>query len=171
MTLEERALIFATKAHKGQVRKYTGEPYVNHPIAVANLIRGRAGVSEYMIAAALLHDTVEDTDTTIEDIKREFGDIVAIFVDGLTDLSKPEDGNRATRKEIDRQHLAKGLPPVHTIKLADLIDNSKSIEEFDKDFSKVYMAEKKKLLEVLNCGDKDLCMQAKCIVDSYYSVS
>lgn len=167
-TMESRALEFATKAHRGQIRKYTGEPYINHPISVAKIVKGCDGHSVYMVAAALLHDTVEDTATTIEDIKSEFGDIVAMFVDGLTDISKPEDGNRAKRKEIDRLHLNGALPPIQTIKLADLIDNSDSIVRYDSDFSKVYMKEKKLLLDILTEGDADLQLKAKKIIDSYY---
>lgn len=163
-----KALGFATEAHEGQKRKYTGEPYINHPIAVCKLVK-TVNHNSYMLAAALLHDVVEDTETTIHDIKREFGDIVSIYVDGLTDVSKPEDGNRATRKELDRQHLKSGLPPIHTIKLADLIDNSKSINEHDPRFAKIYMAEKKLLLEVLKNGDPALHFQAAKIVNYFYS--
>ena len=61
-----------------------------------------------MICAAYLHDVVEDTDVTIDEIEREFGDTVANLVYWLTDISKPEDGNRAARKEIDAVHYAKG---------------------------------------------------------------
>ncbi|MGB2063565.1 MAG: HD domain-containing protein [Marinomonas gallaica] len=166
---EKKALDFATKAHGDQKRKYTGEPYIKHPIAVAKLVREHAQTChESMYCAALLHDTVEDTNATIDEIRREFGDIVTAFVDGLTDVSKPEDGNRAKRKEIDRQHLAKSLPPIQTIKLADLIDNSKSISEHDPEFAKVYMREKRLLLEVLVDGDKTLYAIAKKIVDDYF---
>lgn len=93
--LEKKALQFAKKAHTGQFRKYTGEPYIVHPVEVANLVRDYAHTChESMYCAALLHDTVEDTNTTIEDIRREFGDIITVFVEGLTDVSKPEAGNR-----------------------------------------------------------------------------
>ena len=125
MDIVTKALEFAAEAHEGQKRKYTGEPYINHPIAVCELVK-TVDHNEYMLAAALLHDTVEDTATTIDDIKREFGDIVYIFVNWLTDVSKPEDGNRATRKELDRQHLKFGPPPIHTIKLADLNQKRRS---------------------------------------------
>lgn len=163
----KKALRFATDAHEGQKRKYTGEPYINHPIAVCELVK-TVNHNKYMLAAALLHDTVEDTDTSIKDIEKEFGDIIAIFVNGLTDVSRPEHGNRAARKEIDRQHLAKGLPPIQTIKLADLIDNTSSIVRYDPDFAKVYMAEKKLLLQVLVNGDPELHKQATKIVNDYY---
>ena len=163
----ERALAYATKAHEGQVRKYTGDPYIIHPIAVCELVRTCKNHNNNMLAAALLHDVVEDTDRTIKDIRKEFGDIVAIFVEGLTDISIPEDGNRAVRKELDRQHLKNSLPPVQTIKLADLIHNSESILEHGKGFKHVYMKEKKLLLEVLIHGDKGLYKMAQDIITKY----
>ena len=67
---------------------------------------------------------------------------MAELVDDLTDVSKPQDGNRATRKELDRQHTAKASPDAKTIKLADLISNSRSIMKDDPNFAKVYMKEK-----------------------------
>ncbi len=167
MKMVDKALGFASEAHYGQVRKYTGSPYISHPIAVCKLVK-TVQHNEYMLAAALLHDTVEDTQVTIEDISNEFGGIVSTFVTGLTDISQPKDGNRAVRKEIDRQHLKKGLPPIQTIKLADLIDNSKSITLFDARFAKVYIAEKKLLLDVLIYGDKTLFDMANKIVTDYY---
>ncbi|MNN49323.1 hypothetical protein D3C81_1638410 [compost metagenome] len=84
---------------------------------------------------------------------------------GLTDVSKPEDGNRAKRKEADRNHTAMQSPECKTIKLADLISNSKSICEHDKDFAKVYIKEKELLLEVLTEGDPTLYAQARGIVE------
>ena len=86
--LVEKALQFATAAHEGQVRKYTGEPYINHPVEVMRIVK-TVSDDPAMHAAALLHDVVEDTDVTIEDIVREFGDDVAQLVDDLTDVSKP----------------------------------------------------------------------------------
>lgn len=162
-----KALVFAYKAHDGQVRKYTGEPYIVHPIAVAALVASITD-NQDMIAAALLHDTVEDTDVTIEDIQREFGGYIASWVSDLTDVSKPEDGNRSVRKAIDHEHTSKALPPSKTIKLADLIDNSKSILERDPNFAVYYMKEKRALLEVLKEGDPTLYAMAKKIVDNYF---
>ena len=66
----KKAIEFATKAHEGQVRKYTGEPYIVHPLEVAEIVK-TVEHTEEMLMAAVLHDTVEDTDTTIEDIDRE----------------------------------------------------------------------------------------------------
>jgi|SaaInl4_150m_RNA_FD_contig_71_455308_length_835_multi_2_in_0_out_0_1 (p)ppGpp synthase/HD superfamily hydrolase len=167
-TIVAKALCFATEAHKGQVRKYSGEPYINHPINVATIVSSVTD-NQNMIAAALLHDVVEDTDVTQEDIGREFNFMINSWVESLTDVSKPEDGNRVTRKNIDLQHTKLGLPPAKTIKLADLIDNYCDIYKHDKGFAKVYMAEKKKLLEVLKQGNKTLYNRALDIVENYYN--
>ena len=120
------ARTFASRAHTGQVRKYTGEPYIEHPIAVAETVRKHNGSKE-MIAAALLHDVVEDTDVTLDEVRQEFGDAVANLVDDLTDVSKPEDGNRAFRKAIDRDHTAQASAAAMVIKAADLISNTRAL--------------------------------------------
>ena len=74
----EKAIQFATKAHEGQVRKYTGEPYIVHPLAVMETVATVEHTDE-MLMAAVLHDTVEDCDVTLDDIVTEFGEIVARF--------------------------------------------------------------------------------------------
>lgn len=131
---------FAIKAHEGQKRKYTGEDYIVHPISVADLVQ-RHGGSEIQQAGALLHDVVEDTAYTLADINALFGDEVATIVQWLTDTSKPEDGNRAIRKAIDRKRLAEAPAEAQFVKLADLIDNSKTIFVFDKGFTPMFKAE------------------------------
>mgnify|MGYP003624998870 FL=1 len=105
----------------------------------------------------------------ITDIEDEFGPRVASMVDDLTDVSKPEDGNRAVRKELDRQHTAKASPDAQTVKLADLISNSTSIVRDDPSFAKVYMKEKAALLEVLTEGNVILFKQASDMVASYFN--
>lgn len=152
-TMIESALQFATSAHADQTRKYTGEPYVNHCIEVSDIVREHGG-SEAQIAAALLHDTVEDTPVTIDQIYSEFGEEVALLVAWLTDVSKPEDGNRATRKALDREHTFKAPATAQFIKLADLISNTKSISEHDPGFARVYLREKQLLLEGLRASVK-----------------
>ena len=109
-----------------------------------------------MLAAAWLHDVVEDTPVTLQDIEFTFGSEVAELVENLTDVSQPQDGVRRVRKEKDRQHLAKTKPEAKTIKLADLIDNTRSIAEHDQKFAKIYLAEKRLLLEVLKEGNQTL---------------
>jgi (p)ppGpp synthase/HD superfamily hydrolase len=159
--MEERARKFAEAAHAGidQRRKYSGEPYIVHPAAVAELVRSVPHTPE-MLAAAWLHDTVEDTPVTLAEIKREFGAEVAALVEQLTDVSRPEDGNRKKRKAIDHEHTAKASAQAKTVKLADLIDNTRSIVEHDPDFAKVYLAEKVQLLDVMREGDATLWAMA-----------
>ena len=164
----DKAIQFATKAHEGQIRKYTGEPYIVHPLAVMEIVKTVNHTVE-MLMAAVLHDTVEDCDVTIQDIDREFGPVVAQLVDELTDVSKPEDGNRAFRKGLDREHSAQASAQGQTIKIADLLDNTKSITEHDEHFAKVYMKEKALLLQLLDKADKILLKKAQKKVDIWFS--
>jgi (p)ppGpp synthase/HD superfamily hydrolase len=157
----QRALQFATNAHGDQVRKYTGIPYIEHPIAVAELIKGLPGHTEEMVAAALLHDVVEDTDATIQDICDEFGTVVGMYVEYLTDISKPEDGNRKKRKELDAFHYARGPAEAQTIKVADLIDNTADIYKHDPRFWEVYKHEKWFSLNLLIDADPILWNRAR----------
>jgi len=157
-----RARRFATEAHEriDQRRKYTNQPYQEHLKAVAELVAGAGGDAE-MVAAAWLHDTVEDTPATFGDIERTFGRSVRDLVADLTDVSKPGDGNRAVRKAIDRQHLARASARAKTVKLADLIDNCTDICRHDASFARVYLSEAAALLEVLDDGDAGLYRRAQ----------
>lgn len=159
--LESRALAFAKAAHESvdQRRKYTGEPYIVHPVAVAELVKSVPHTEE-MVAAALLHDVVEDTPVSIEQVEDEFGHEVATLVSWLTDVSRPEDGNRATRKSRDLEHTRHAPAAAKTIKLADLIDNTRTIKAHDPAFWKVYRREKLALLRVLKEGDPNLWQRA-----------
>ena len=152
--------------HSGQLRKYTGEPYHVHPFEVAHILAS-IGASEEVQIAGLLHDVIEDCGVTKSQIAGLFGARVADLVDMVTDVSKPEDGNRATRKAMDRDHVAKADADGQTIKLADLISNSTSIVEHDPKFAKVYMAEKRELLTVLVRGDQMLYRRAQEIIRAY----
>lgn len=167
-SLEARAARYANEQHAavGQRRKYTNEPYIVHPAAVAEIVK-TVPHTEAMVAAAWLHDTVEDTDATIADIEAEFGNEVAELVAWLTAVSQPEDGNRKARKAIDRKHTAEAPPAAKTIKLADVIHNSASIMEHDPNFARVYLEEKRLLLEVLSEGDPELYRQAEAILSGY----
>ena len=155
--LIERAVAFALQAHRsiGQRRKYTHLPYEVHLEAVADMVVSVSSDPE-MIAAAWLHDTVEDTPATLHEIKENFGAAVALLVKELTDVSRSGDGNRATRKAIDRKHLAGASARAQTIKLADLIDNCRDICVHDPAFAKVYGKEAAALLAVLKSGDERL---------------
>ena len=158
-----KAALFAFDAHKGQVRKYTGEPYIEHPIEVANLVKTVLDDSD-AICAALMHDVVEDTERTLRQIRIIFGDSIAVMVEGLTDVAI--EGNRAERKEADRKRIAKACWKTKTVKLGDLISNTRSIVNHDPNFAKVYLSEKGLLLEVLTEGNSELYEQAvKHLID------
>ena len=105
------ACAFATRMHGNQRRKYTGEPYVLHCLEVARMV-AEIGGTPTMIVAALLHDVVEDTEASIQDVRARFGEDIAQGVAWLTDVSRPEDGNRAVRKAMDRDHLAQATAMV-----------------------------------------------------------
>jgi (p)ppGpp synthase/HD superfamily hydrolase len=152
----QKAVAFATRAHEGQTRKYTGEPYIVHPIEVATLfvetlqrfaanelIFKRAKmVYEHVIAAAVLHDTVEDCNVTFTEIDREFGEATTDVLMWLTDTITKQQGNRATRKRLEAQKLAYAPLEAKLVKLCDNHSNTKSIVENDPDFAVAYLREK-----------------------------
>ncbi len=163
--LIQDAAAFASFAHGsiGQKRKYTEEPYIMHPAAVA-AIAAVADLSNEAIAAAWLHDVVEDTPVSLSEIAERFGVKVAEYVDFLTDNTTPEDGNRASRKAITLARLAAAPREVKTIKLADLIHNVGTIVRHDPEFAQVYLPEKQALLEVLRGGDPILWQRARTLI-------
>lgn len=160
--LVRMAQLFAQAAHgaTGQVRRYTGEPYIEHPAEVVALLK-RAGVTDdAMLAAAWLHDVVEDTQVRADVIRREFGPVVAQLVSDLTDVTTLAYGNRAKRKAVERDRLSWASAPAKTIKCADLVSNTRSIREHDPKFWPVYRAEARALLEVLrDCSHPALWRQ------------
>jgi len=156
----ERAIQFATQAHEGQFRKYTHDPYITHPLAVMEIVRGVPGHTEEMLVAAVLHDVVEDTDVSLMEIQEEFGDAVSDLVLYLTDISTPEDGNRLKRKRKDAQWYAQGSAQAQTIKVADFIDNTRDIAQNDPRFWETYKMEKLYALDLLQEADTDLWHQA-----------
>ena len=164
-----KAISFATDSHAKQLRKYTNVPYVMHCFDVANILISHGYTEEYILCAAVLHDTVEDTFATHYDIEDIFGKSVSELVCGLTDISKPDDGNRKIRKQIDRDHLFNQSSEVQIIKCADLISNSKDIAKHDKGFAKVYMTEKELLLEGMHKCVKETLIYKKAqeIVNAY----
>ena len=162
MNIVHKAQVYAMAAHASvqQKRKYTGEPYIVHPAEVASIVASVPGSTPDMVAAAWLHDVIEDTGCTFTDVHMAFGIDIATLVGWLTDVSKPEDGNRAKRKAMDREHTAQAPAEAQTIKLADLISNSRSIMQHDPEFAKTYLEEKRLLLEVMTKGDRGLHAEA-----------
>ncbi len=138
----KRAVEMAKKAHEGQFRK-TGEPYIIHPMAVKKILE-EWGMDEDTVIAGILHDTVEDTDLTLADIKKEFGESVAFLVDGVTKLSNARTGMRdidtylpETKDNFLRLMIALGDDiRVLIIKLADRLHNLRTLSALPPDKQK-----------------------------------
>ncbi|MCU0290833.1 MAG: HD domain-containing protein [Thermoanaerobaculaceae bacterium] len=160
-SLPEQARAFATEAHReiGHRRKYTQKPYEVHLKEVAAMVASVTDDPE-MIAAAWLHDAVEDTPLTLDEVESRFGRAVARLVEELTDVSRPGDGVRSVRKAIDLAHLERASARAKTIKLADLIDNARDITTHNARFAAVFIPEMLDLLEVLQEGDPTLLERA-----------
>ncbi|MEP6479096.1 MAG: bifunctional (p)ppGpp synthetase/guanosine-3',5'-bis(diphosphate) 3'-pyrophosphohydrolase [Rhodoglobus sp.] len=121
----ERAYAAAEKAHDGQQRK-SGEPYITHPVAVAQILAD-LGIGPKTLAAALLHDTVEDTDYTLELLRADFGDEIAMLVDGVTKLDKLKYGDSAQAETVRKMIVAMSKDiRVLVIKLADRLHNART---------------------------------------------
>lgn len=152
---------FASEAHAEvkQLRKYTNEPYIVHPAAVAGIIATVPNHTEAMIAIAIMHDVVEDTNRTTQDIRELFGDEEADGVHWLTDCPKTT-GNRKQRKAINRERLSRAPPYIQTIKLGDIIHNTSDIFQHDPQFAATYRREILELLGVMKCGSPTLYERA-----------
>ena len=135
----EKAFEFANNAHKN-VRRRSGEPYMLHPIAVAQIVVDGIGLGYKSISAALLHDVVEDTDYTVEDLRAEFGDKIASLVDGLTkiknvlDTEQKTHGTDISQQSLQAENFKRILLTLNDdvrvvlIKLADRLHNCRTIE-------------------------------------------
>ena len=125
LSVIERAYTVAERAHRGQKRR-SGEPYITHPIAVAQIL-AELGVAPVAIAAALLHDTVEDTDYTLDQLTEEFGEEIAMLVDGVTKLDKVKYGDSAQAETVRKMVVAMSKDiRVLVIKLADRLHNART---------------------------------------------
>jgi (p)ppGpp synthase/HD superfamily hydrolase len=170
MSLVKRAAALAEFAHQVLMdhrRKYDNTPYFNHPAAVAQMVREFGG-SDAMIAAAYLHDTLEDTplDPRLIFNLDDTGEVLDLVIE-LTDVSRPEDGNRFTRKAIDRVHTAQASKDAQNIKMCDLIHNAHNIQEFDPSFAKVYRDEMRLLLPMMEKANSSLRKQLEEILAKY----
>ncbi|MGI8393530.1 RelA/SpoT family protein [Leucobacter sp. W1038] len=125
LSIIERAYIVAERSHRGQKRR-SGEPYITHPIAVAQILAD-LGVSPVVIAAALLHDTVEDTDYSLAQLTEEFGEEISMLVDGVTKLDKVKYGDSAQAETVRKMVVAMSKDiRVLVIKLADRLHNART---------------------------------------------
>lgn len=121
-----RAVAFAADKHRHQRRKDADEsPYINHPVALALVLASEGGITDVAtLCAALLHDTVEDTRTTVDELRQQFGEEVALLVSEVTDdKSLPKD----ERKRLQIEHAAMSSPKAKLIKLADKICNMRDL--------------------------------------------
>ena len=125
----DKAFKFARDAHKG-IRRRSGEPYILHPIAVATIVSQEIGLGSTSISAALLHDVVEDTDYTVEDIEAQFGAKIARIVDGLTKISGGIFGDKASLQAENFRKLLLTMSEdirVVLIKMADRLHNMRTL--------------------------------------------
>lgn len=144
-----KAREYAEKQHKGAYRKFAGEPYVEHPKRVAKFVKKfkRSHKLDDLISAALLHDTIEDTDTTEEDLEKMFGGLVSSLVKELS--SDKEEIEKIGKKE----YLAKKMTGMSSwglvIKLADRLDNVSDLKDASEKFREKYSKETKYILNQL----------------------
>src|SRR6476619_3916109 len=125
LSVIERAYAVAELAHRGQQRN-SGDPYITHPLAVATIL-AELGMTEATLAAALLHDTVEDTEYTLDTLRTDFGDEVAMLVDGVTKLDKVTYGEAAQAETVRKMVVAMARDiRVLVIKLADRLHNART---------------------------------------------
>lgn len=156
----KRVIEFATKAHAGQKRKYTGEDYITHPLAVGKAIAlyefEIKSCKKQVIAAAYLHDVLEDTSITYGELRRFLFSVflpydahfVFDMVVELTDVYTKKDYpylNRLERKRLERKRLETINPYSKLIKMEDIAHNSISIEKYDPEFFKVFLSETKEM--------------------------
>lgn len=129
-----KAFNIAVEAHKDQRRK-SGEPYIYHPIAVARICAEEIGLGTTSVVAALMHDTVEDTDLTLDDVRDLFGPTVATIIDGLTKISGMQFGTDSIQAENFRKVLMTLAQDVRVIlvKLADRLHNMRTLESMARD--------------------------------------
>lgn len=186
MKLLDAAIKLAAEAHAGQRRKYTNHPYITHCIDVVNILIDHGVEDEAVLAAAALHDVLEDThwtDTRLridleatirstellsktarETEHRENYATTKRVVSLVKQLTEPAlEGNRATRKAAEAVRLSKVSADAQTIKYADLISNTSSIVTHDTGFAKTYLVEKIAALEAMERGDALLRAKAQDI--------
>lgn len=159
----------------GQRNKYTGEPYYHHPLAVAGIVATIPGATQAMVAAALLHDTVEDTRdnppetrVTLEMISQRFSQEVSELVYWLSDI---EQGSRAQRDAASIKRLSLAPAEAQSIKCADIFHNCDSIVLMDPRYAPKYLSEKVKVLEALLRAERGIWQLAYRTVEQQLSLA
>lgn len=156
------SMLLAKEYHKNQLRKYTNTPYTDHLAEVAGIAATYVShplyarsLANIVIAVAWLHDCMEDQGLTTDQLRTDLNSKgcspyeIDQVVEGVLALSDMETGNRAQRKQLSRERLARAQPWVQTIKCADFISNTASIVQHDPSFAKLYLEEKEATLNVL----------------------
>lgn len=158
--MTDKALEFATKAHEGQKRKFGGVDYITHPVRVAKIVRSLPDVSDEMVAAAYLHDVVEDCGVKIDEIYTAFGPVVAIYVMWLT--KSPD------IKKVD-YYATLGDAPIQvcTIKLADRLDNVSDLHTADYNFRKYYIKDTRRLMPHIQWANAVLAQEIYAKIEEY----
>jgi len=151
-----KAAAYARQAHAGQRRKYKNRPYIVHPARVAGRVATHPAATEAMVAAAFLHDVVEDTRFSLADVAVQFGPEVARLVEELTNPSTGVKAPRREREQLDREHLAKVSAEAKLIKLLDRIDNLYDMAEAPRRFLRLYCEESRLLAEVIGDAAPEL---------------
>lgn len=143
-----RACRFAEQWHRGHERQWVGGPYLIHLLEVGEILASHHAPNSVVIAG-ILHDSVEDTKTTLDIVRDEFGPIIAQMVHGMTDVYTKKaypTWNRAVRKEAEVDRLANESGDVQSIKCADIISNTSTIVSHNPQFSTTYLPEMAKLI-------------------------
>jgi len=173
--LLEQVRDFAHRAHGKQTRKYTPEPYIMHPVRVMELCRAYQADMP-MLAAALLHDVLEDTPVNRQGMKDFLASImdapqaartlqlVVELTDVYTRAAYPR-WNRRRRKAMETERLEKTSPAAQTVKYADIVDNCTEIAHHDPDFARVFLRECKALLKKMTRGNPQLHQKAVALVN------
>lgn len=152
-----RAAKTAAILHEGQTRKYGIKlPYIIHPIRVAGMIAIHPDSTREMVAAAYLHDVLEDCDFEPVDLMNAFGSEVFDLVESLTNPSKGSPLSRYERKRMDREHVAQISDKAKLIKLVDRIDNLWDLTQAPDDFLELYLRESRLLLDEALQGVDDV---------------
>jgi len=151
----------ARRAHEGQFRKYRRVPYIHHPARVAGRVAPHPEATEVMVAAAFLHDVVEDTPFGLQDITAATSAQIADLVSQLTNPSKNMKLPREDRKAIDRAHLRKACREAKIIKLVDRIDNLRDMDDAEDQFRQLYAGESLLLADTV--GDVDAALKAELV--------
>lgn len=164
VALIQKSREFSRSKHEGVFRKNSEEPYFNHPDRVAAMVEEFGGDAE-QIAAAYLHDVVEDTDVEIDEILKEFGPNVANLVIWLTNRCHKSHGNRKMRKMLEREFFKHAPDRAKTVKVCDIIDNISDMSLQPKSFADLYLSEKIEFYEhSLYGANEDSLKKLRCIL-------